>query len=166
MSDEKPSAGDRLKRWQFPKGVSGNTAGRPKGLEKRTRELLGTDIDAITYVERCVALGMPPDPEVLGVLGVELTPDQRTAIARTFSTIKVRDAIEAAKNLKDRGWGKAKQTVKINEGAGSRMPAGMGELTVDELEIAAKLDAGLEGFTDDDLEGLDANGPGHGETQH
>jgi hypothetical protein len=65
---------------RFPKGVSGNPGGRPKGLSRATRELVGDD-------------GMPI---------VELwwriaqDPMQRT-----------RDRLEASKLLADRGWGKA-----------------------------------------------------------
>lgn len=154
------------KETQFKLGQSGNPNGRPKGLEKRVRELLGSDIDGMIYVQRCVALGIPPNPDEMVALGVKLTDDQRAAIKATFAFIKVRDVNEATKNLEDRGWGKAKQTVKINDGSGTRMPKNMPAMGDAQLEALAALDEGLDGFSDDELEGIDVDEPGHGATEH
>lgn len=112
MSDEQSKTFGR----PFTKGVSGNPAGRSKGLERLVRETVGDDMVAIVYVQRCVALGMPPDPERLAALGVALTKEQREAIAKTFAALKPRESTEAAKLVADRGWGKAPQTVSIKDG--------------------------------------------------
>jgi Family of unknown function (DUF5681) len=64
---------------RFPKGVSGNPGGRPKGLAKATKALIGED----------------------GMALVELWWD----IARD-ETRRDRDRLDASKLLADRGWGK------------------------------------------------------------
>jgi hypothetical protein len=63
----------------FTPGVSGNPGGRPKGLSRRVRELVGEDGDAIAEYMLSV-----------------MTDERGTA-----------DRIEAAKWLADRGFGKA-----------------------------------------------------------
>lgn len=153
---------EHLKPYQFPKGVSGNPSGCDKKLERRVRELLGADIDAIVYVQRCVALGMPPNVDTMAHLGIDLTEDQRTAIKQTFAHIKVRDVNEATKNLSDRGWGKAKQHVELNDKRGGKKPAGMKDLKPEELRVLAKLDEGTEGIEDEELD----SGPPNGATEH
>ncbi len=158
MSDEpkrepNPGAFKPGNPYRIPPGVSGNPAGRAKGLEARTRDLLGDDIDAIIYVQRCVAIGIPPDPEALVALGVKLTDAQKESVGRTFATITRRDANEAAKLLTDRGWGKAKQHVDITDKTRSRMPKNMPAMTDEQLRALAVLDG-----TDD--------GSGNGATEH
>ena len=68
----------RSGRWA--KGVSGNPGGRPKGLARATRELVGEDGMALVELWWQIAQD----------------PMQRT-----------RDRLEASKLLADRGWGKA-----------------------------------------------------------
>lgn len=145
MSDDDKPTRDHLKPFQFAPGQSGNPSGKPKGLERRVRELLGDDIDAIVYVQRCVALGVPPDVDEMIALGVKLTDTQRKAIANTFSTITRRDSNEAAKLVTDRGWGKAKQHVEINDKPSNRRAQAMRPMSDAELRALAKLDEGLEG---------------------
>jgi hypothetical protein len=166
VADSESKVPPELRAHVFQVGKSGNPSGRPKGLEARTRELLGGDIDAIVYVQRCVALGVPPDHAHLTTLGVTLSEGQRKALEANFGTITPRHANEAAKLLTDRGWGKAKQHVEIGDRRGPKMPKGMRALTEAELRIAAKLDEGLEGLDDDELEAIDAADPGHGATEH
>jgi hypothetical protein len=71
----------------FTPGVSGNPGGRPKGLSRRVRELVGDDGRAIAEF-------------MFGVLSDET---QRTA-----------DRMEAAKWLADRGFGRAVQALDID----------------------------------------------------
>jgi hypothetical protein len=63
----------------FPKGVSGNPAGRPRGLSRTTRELVGDD-------------GMPL---IELWWSIARDPMQRTS-----------DRLVASRLLADRGWGK------------------------------------------------------------
>jgi Family of unknown function (DUF5681) len=72
----------------FMPGQSGNPRGRPKGLARATRELVGED----------------------GMALVELCWD----IARD-ETRRDRDRLEASRLLADRGWGKAPAYVAIEE---------------------------------------------------
>jgi Family of unknown function (DUF5681) len=64
----------------FPKGVSGNPSGRPKGLAKATRELVGED--GVSLVR----------------FWLSIVEDEN---ARTT------DRLEASRLLAERGWGKA-----------------------------------------------------------
>lgn len=78
---------------RFRPGNCANPGGRPKGLEARVRELV--DFDKITLMLRDIALGeMPP--------GVT-----------SESGVKIKDRIEAAKLLYDRGFGKARAVVDL-----------------------------------------------------
>jgi hypothetical protein len=63
----------------FPQGVSGNPSGRPRGLSRATRELVGED-------------GMP-----LVELWWQIAQDPMR---------RDRDRLEASRLLADRGWGK------------------------------------------------------------
>jgi hypothetical protein len=71
---------NRNRLGRFPKGVSGNPGGRPQGLAKATRELVGED-------------GM-----ALAQLWWDIARDE---------TRRDRDRLEASRLLADRGWGKA-----------------------------------------------------------
>jgi hypothetical protein len=90
-------------RWK--PGTSGNPGGRPRSLEKRVRELV--DFDAITRGLADIALGKLPEGLSEG------------------STVKIRDRIEAAKLLYDRGFGKAKITVDLAADIATNGLAGM-----------------------------------------
>jgi hypothetical protein len=70
---------NRDRSGRFPKGVSGNLGGRPQGLAKATRELVGED-------------GM-----ALAQFWWSTVQDE---------TRRDRDRLEASKLLADRGWGK------------------------------------------------------------
>jgi hypothetical protein len=73
-----PQNRDGSGHWR--RGVSGNPGGRPKGLAKATRELVGED-------------GM-----ALAQLWWDIAQDE---------TRRDRDRLEASRLLADRGWGKA-----------------------------------------------------------
>ena len=70
----------RNRSGRFPKGVSGNPGGRPQGLARATRELVGED-------------GM-----ALAQLWWDIARDE---------TRRDSDRLEASKLMADRGWGKA-----------------------------------------------------------
>ena len=71
----------------FPPGVSGNPGGRPKGLSRRVRELVGEDCEAIAVY----------------MLSVMRDEKARTA-----------DRLEAAKWLAERGFGRSVQTLDLD----------------------------------------------------
>lgn len=71
----------------FRPGVSGNPGGRPRGLGRRVRELVGDDGDAIVQF----------------VIAVMIDESERT-----------RDRLDAAKWLADRGFGRATQELDID----------------------------------------------------
>ena len=73
-----PQTRDRSGR--FPKGVSGNPGGKPQGLARATRELVGED-------------GMK-----LAAFWFSIMQDE---------TRRDSDRLEASRLLADRGWGKA-----------------------------------------------------------
>jgi hypothetical protein len=82
-----PQNRDGAGRW--PRGVSGNPGGRPKGLARAARELVGED----------------------GMALVQLWWD----IARD-ETRRDSDRLEASRLLAERGWGKAPTFGAIEEG--------------------------------------------------
>lgn len=112
---------EHLKQYQFGPGQSGNPGGRAKGVERRYREAVGPEEAALIYVQRCIALCIPPDPDrVDELLVTKLTTEQRTALGKA-GVPTYRDAIMAHEKLQDRANGKPKQNVKIEDGA-SRVP--------------------------------------------
>lgn len=72
----------------FPKGVSGNPGGRPKGLAKATRELVGEDGTKLA----CFWLDIVEDDGA-----------------------KTADRLEASRLLAERGWGKAPAFAPVEE---------------------------------------------------
>ena len=104
MSDLTPLFGDgaenrkeRVPGRPFMPGQSGNPGGRPKGLEKLAREIVGDGHDLVQFY-RAVFDGQPFR---VGKKLVYPTLDQR---------------LEAAMRLEVRGWGKPKQEVVVDEG--------------------------------------------------
>jgi hypothetical protein len=80
MPDNNGRTTGGITRRGFRPGQSGNPGGRPKGLARATRELLGDD--GLTIVKLWV--------------GIMNDPNRKT-----------RDRLEASKLLAERGWGKA-----------------------------------------------------------
>lgn len=72
-------------------GQSGNPGGKPKGLERRVREIVGPDLDAMITALVDIALAR-------GNMG---------------AGAKVRDRVAAASLVLNRGWGAPKQTVVV-----------------------------------------------------
>ena len=80
----------------FLPGQSGNPGGRPKGLARRVRELVGEDGEAIVQFL------------------VETMHD---------SSARRRDRLEAARLLADRGWGRPAQALEIELELANQQPA-------------------------------------------
>lgn len=159
---------EHLKQYTWRKGQTGNAGGRPKNLERQVRELLGDDIVAMVYVQRCIALGVAPDAETMTSLGIELTEAQRKAID-SFPKVTARDAQKAFENLTDRGWGKPKQHVELDDRRGPAVPKKMQAMSDEQLRALATLDDDLDGLDDDELEDEDADeesGDGDPTTPH
>jgi hypothetical protein len=91
----------------FQPGVSGNPGGRPKGLTRRVRELVGDDGETIAKY----------------MLSVMTDETERTA-----------DRMEAARWLSDRGWGKAIQSLDLNVEEHDPWTEVMSKLSAEELD--------------------------------
>jgi hypothetical protein len=89
----------------FLPGQSGNPGGRPKGLSRRVRELVGDDGSAIAEY----------------LFSVMTDEDARTA-----------DRLEAAKLLADRGFGRSVQTLDMDITA--HPPLNVSEISTPDLE--------------------------------
>jgi hypothetical protein len=70
----------------FPRGTSGNPSGRPRGLTRRVRELVGDGEAIIQFL-----IDTMNDP-----------------------TVRRRDRLDAARMLFDRGWGRPLQAVDLS----------------------------------------------------
>jgi len=95
----------------FKPGQSGNPGGRPKGLTRRVRDLVGDDGEAIASY----------------MLSVMSDESERTA-----------DRLEAARWLADRGFGKAVQAMEI-EVAREPLTIDTSNLSGDELDTLISL---------------------------
>ena len=102
---------------RFKKGQgSANPGGRPKGVERRIRELLKDDWEAIALAMRDIALGkLPP-----GITGE--------------TTVKIKDRIDAATWCYDRGWGKTRAVTDVLQDV---LDAGVGAIELDDVDEAS-----------------------------
>src|SRR5260221_5452738 len=94
----------------FLPGASGNPGGRPRGLSRRVRELVGEDGEAIvSYM-------------------VSVMADEKARAA---------DRLEAAKWLADRGFGRSVQTMDLDITA--RPAIDLTKLSIEDLEALVAL---------------------------
>lgn len=114
---------DHLKQFQFKPGQTGNAGGRPKGLEATVREAISrgeyTDADGTVHK------------------GLDAVLARLLAMLFAASTTP-RDAVALAKEILDRGFGKAKQTVNVtgDTAAVATMPRDVGEMSEPEVREA------------------------------
>jgi hypothetical protein len=109
----------------FVKGRSGNPGGRPKGLARKVREVLGDDGgDALVCFWVAVMRG-------------ELT-STNDAGEEVVERVELRDRIAVSKLLAERGWGKPTEFVPLENGD----PLQMSEDKI--TEIAAEFDRKLD----------------------
>ena len=95
-------------------GASGNPGGRPKGLARRVREIVGNDGEPIArYL-------------------LEVMQDDRQ---------RTRDRLEAARLLADRGWGKPVLAVDLDVAANLPVldPDHFAKLSTEELDLVIDL---------------------------
>lgn len=114
---------------RFEAGKSGNPGGRPKGLARKVREILGDD-DGET-VARFWAACLSGE-----IVTVTTGPDGQRVEERT--KVGVKERIEVSKLLAERGWGKPPQYAPIDE----EDPLGMSEAAA--ADAAKSLDARID----------------------
>jgi hypothetical protein len=110
----------------FPKGVSGNPGGRPKGLERTAREAMAlreyTAKDGITYKGDAAAFHCL----------IDMFFDDKA---------NMRERIAAFKEWCDRGHGKAKQKVEVTGDVTTTAVEGRAPEDMTDDELKAALDA-------------------------
>lgn len=111
----------------FTTGRSGNPGGRPKGIARLARELVGSDGEAILRFYFAAMAGKMTNPDY--------DPAQPKSEANPeHVTVSERGRLEAAKLLTERGFGKAPQYAPMDEPD----PLGLQDREAD--ESAAALD--------------------------
>jgi len=127
------SAGTAQIGTPFKAGQSGNPGGRPRGLARKVREVLGDD-DGETLARFWAAC-------LTGVLTTYETvtdADGKTSTRAVTTIVDVKDRLAASKLLSERGWGKPPQFAPIED----EDPLDLSERR--SAEVAASLDARMD----------------------
>lgn len=90
----------------FKPGQSGNPSGRPRGIARRVRDVIGDDGDAIVGFWGAVLSG-----EIQTVRHVEKAG--KMVEVTMYEEVSVSDRIAVSKLLAERGWGKPPQFAPI-----------------------------------------------------
>ena len=117
----------------FEPGRSGNPGGRPRGLARKVREVLGDD-DGETLARLWAGI-------TSGVLVTSVPtyhPDGSVTQERVVERVSVADRIAASKLLAERGWGKPPAYAPIEDDD----PLALAERETDEM--AAQFDARID----------------------
>lgn len=118
----------------FVKGQSGNPKGRPKGLARKVREITGdNDGETLALFFSAAMQGKLPNPDY----DTRKTPEEQPGVPANVS-VGVKERIEAAKYLADRGWGKPPQFAPLEDDD----PLDFADREADEM--AAALDARMD----------------------
>ena len=118
----------------FKPGVSGNPAGRRKGVERELRELLAGDLVAIALAMRDIALGRSP--------------------AGTSIEVKASDCTKAAEWIYNRCYGQPKTDIELSGSVGvtPQQQAMLAALQLSPIERRARIAELADG---DDVEVID-----------
>jgi hypothetical protein len=111
---------------RFKPGQSGNPGGRPRGLARKVREVLGDD-DGEALARFWAAI----------MSGYVVNIDPETG-ARSHVKVEMADRISVSKLLAERGWGKPPAYAPIED------DDPLGTTIREEAEIAASFDARLD----------------------
>lgn len=114
---------------QFKPGQSGNPGGRPKGIARKVREILGDD-DGETLARFWAG--------VLSGEIVTITQDANGNRVEERTRVGVKERIEVSKILAERGWGKPPMFAPIEDDD----PLDLSEARANEM--AAALDARVD----------------------
>lgn len=106
-----------------------NRGGRPKGIARRVREIVGEDGDSIALFWGAVMSG-----ELRTVQTVVNDAGEKTGEKIVYEKVSVSDRLSASKFLAERGWGKPPEYAPIEDENPLDMVAEAGETMADALE--------------------------------
>lgn len=122
----------------FEPGNRANPGGRPKGIARRVREIVGEDGDSVALFWGAVMSG-----ELRTVQSVVNDKGEKTGEKVVYEKVSVSDRLAASKLLAERGWGKPPEYAPIEDENPLDLVAQAGETMADALErrldeVAAK----------------------------
>lgn len=125
---------EHLKQHQFQRGNSGNPGGRPKGIERAVRDAINrrefTDVAGVTYKGLDAVLA-----RLLEMLFAKGTAP--------------RDAVAVAKEIFDRGFGKAKQSLELTgDVGGSDSPFAVNAIPLERRRVLLAAALEIEALTE------------------